>query len=144
MQVVLERCQLAYDLPRIRIPAWTQLPKAGMVRGWGNVQGRPNQWYRLYVLREFPGKRSWVAQKAGEASCRAGHGQDWDSRGGEVHAENSKQRTWSCGSFGKRFCISGGKMIELLLIILKTLCTMGFGVWMGNYYHSMISSDGLA
>ena len=48
------------------------------------------------------------------------------------------------GSFGKHFCISGGKMIELPLIILKTLCKMGFGVWMGNYCHSMISSDGLA
>ena len=35
-------------------------------------------------------------------------------------------------------------MVELLLIILKTLCRMGFGVWMGNYCHSMISPDGLA
>ena len=35
-------------------------------------------------------------------------------------------------------------MIGLLLIILKTLCRMGFGVWMGNYCHSMISPDGLA
>ena len=94
--------------------------------------------------RSFQAKGIWVRQEAGEASWRDGCGQDWDSRVKERSLWRIPNEGPGVGSFGKHFCISGGNMIELLLIILKTLCRMGFGVWMGNYRHSMINSDGLA
>lgn len=49
----------------------------------------PSQWYRLYVLKELPGRRSCAGHKAGEASSREGVG-----RIGTV-----RWRRGACGKF---------------------------------------------
>lgn len=44
IHVVLERCQLAYDFPRIGIPAWSQLQKVG----WWTDEDMKWQPWKLY------------------------------------------------------------------------------------------------